>query len=383
MSLPVAECFDMPETEDYPFMIGDLVCDSEYPDMIAWACVDEKWCATLIPRLGDLLRVENTWELIMDGVDAELSRTTVVPEVEATVDCATWANKFGDEDIGEEDYWCDADRVFECIEEDTCVTVGDVETCTRPLCSATTPSEDTRGVWVLLRGDGNEEAFDFESFEALEEEYFGTGVNFDGTELYCISDVTFSKVGPWLPGDNCEADGDYQNCLNDGVPCTSNPDLARRAFNSQVIPTGQLPEDPEDWPRNVYIADQSLPGEALETILAGVGYNDDVDREGLATIWQWFPALCAEKPEDSTMTYMELCKWEFVAITLMALTGEMTEDEFIYLREDALGDFDWVNESIETYYALEDELTQIAELDWYQTAFMTTADPGCIVSNGV
>lgn len=167
--------------------------------------------------------------------------------------------------------------------------------------------------------------------------------------------------GPWAEGDNCETlENGYQLCVNDGVPCTTDPDLARRAFNSQVIPTGQLPEDPSDWPRNVYIADQSLPGEALETVLAGVGYTDDIDREVLATVWQWFPALCAEKPESSTLTYMEICRWEFVAITLLALTGEMSEGEFIYLREDALLDFDWDTMGITEYYAVEDELDWIS-----------------------
>lgn len=191
--------------------------------------------------------------------------------------------------------------------------------------------------------------------------------------------------GPWAEGVNCDTDVDgYQHCVNDGVPCTTDPELARRAFNSQVIPTGQLPEDPSDWPRNVYIADQSLPGEALETVLAGVGYTDAIDREGLATVWQWFPALCAEKPESSTLTYMEICRWEFVAITLLALTGEMSEGEFIYLREDALAAFDWDSYGGRAYYAFEAEVAAISELDWYQTAFMTRAGGlGCEVTGGV
>jgi hypothetical protein len=53
---------------------------------------------------------------------------------------------------------------------------------------------------------------------------------------------------------------------------------------------------------------------------------------------------------------MEICRWEFVAITLLALTGEMSEGEFIYLREDALGDFDWDNNGMDKYYAIEAEL---------------------------
>jgi hypothetical protein len=117
----------MPAEEGYPFMLGDLVCDIEYPDFIAWACVDEKWCASIVPTLDDLLRVENTWELILDGEDAELTRTTFVPEVEADVDCASWATKFGDEDIGEELIWCDADRAWECVETQSCETIASVD----------------------------------------------------------------------------------------------------------------------------------------------------------------------------------------------------------------------------------------------------------------
>jgi len=113
-------------------------------------------------------------------------------------------------------------------------------------------------------------------------------------------------------------------------------------------------------------------------VLAGVGYNDDMDREGLATVWQWFPALCAEKPADSLLTYMEVCRWEFVAITLIALTGEMSEGEFLYLREDALDAFDADAYGLENYYEVEEALDAIAQLDWYQTAFMTLADEACV-----
>jgi len=50
---------------------------------------------------------------------------------------------------------------------------------------------------------------------------------------------------------------------------------------------------------------------------------------------------------------MEICRWEFVAITLLALTGEMSEGDFIYLREDALLDFDWENLPMAAYYEVE------------------------------
>lgn len=53
---------------------------------------------------------------------------------------------------------------------------------------------------------------------------------------------------------------------------------------------------------------------------------------------------------------MEICRWEFVAITLLALTGEMSEGEFIYLREDALDAFDWDNNGMWEYTRVEAEV---------------------------
>jgi len=123
--------------------------------------------------------------------------------------------------------------------------------------------------------------------------------------------------------DGCDDDG--VSCIENGRACTADPDLARRAFNAKITPASGLAEDPYDWPRNVFIANEALSSDGLENILAGVGYIDDVERESLMSVWQWFPALCAEKPLDSDLSYMENCRWEFVAITLMALSGEMEE----------------------------------------------------------
>lgn len=68
------------------------------------------------------------------------------------------------------------------------------------------------------------------------------------------------------------------------------------------------------------------------------------------------------------MSLMETCRWEFVAITLMALTGELEEAEFIRLREDS-GDFDWENitddDDIETYYQIMETAEALADLEWY------------------
>lgn len=71
---------------------------------------------------------------------------------------------------------------------------------------------------------------------------------------------------------------------------------------------------------------------------------------------------------DSEMSLMETCRWEFVAITLMALTGELEEAEFIRLREDS-GDFDWENiadaDDIAYYYEIMETAEALADLEWY------------------
>jgi hypothetical protein len=168
----------------------------------------------------------------------------------------------------------------------------------------------------------------------LEDDWFGEGPEFLDGEIYCVEDLTFGEEGPWRGFDRgCNIE-EAVNCTEHGIPCTTDASLARRAFNSQVLPAGALPSDPVDWPRNVFIANESLAAASLEDILAGAGYLDEVDREALSSVWQWFPALCAEKPADSTMSYMDVCRWEFIGITLMALTSEMDETDFINLKTD-------------------------------------------------
>lgn len=103
----------------------------------------------------------------------------------------------------------------------------------------------------------------------------------------------------------------------------------RRLFNNLVEVDAYLDDDESWWPRNVQIANESLSGTTVEYILAGAGYNDETDRESIATAWLWFPAICSEKPEDSTVSMMDTCRWEFVAIVLMALSGEGDEFEFM------------------------------------------------------
>lgn len=109
-------------------------------------------------------------------------------------------------------------------------------------------------------------------------------------------------------------------------------------------------------------------------MLAGVGYDDVVDRESFATVWQWFPALCSEKPEDSDLTYMEVCRWEFVAVALAALAGEMEEAEFAARKET-----DMTTLYGAEYYEESEWQSEFGDLDWYQTTFTTMSqDPDCL-----
>lgn len=102
----------------------------------------------------------------------------------------------------------------------------------------------------------------------------------------------------------------------------------RVAYNVAIVPDAYLDEEEEWWPRNVRVAHESLPGSVMENILAGIPYDDDRDREDFATVWLWFPAVCSEKPEDGDLTLMDACRWEFIAVVLMALAGEGSEWDF-------------------------------------------------------
>lgn len=169
--------------------------------------------------------------------------------------------KFGTEDIGENLYWCDKGRAYECTETATCVETADPETgdvtlsdCTRPTCSSNTPSSDTYGVWSLLRAAAETETFDLSAFAELEEDWFGEPeVYFVEGESACMEDLTFRPSGAW--DDITITDATGKITITDGIVCTNDADIARRAFNTQVTVSAALPSDPTDYPRNVYIAD--------------------------------------------------------------------------------------------------------------------------------
>jgi hypothetical protein len=101
-------------------------------------------------------------------------------------------------------------------------------------------------------------------------------------------------------------------------------------------------------------------------MLAGVGYDDEGDRESFATVWQWFPALCSEKPEDSELSYMDVCRWEFVGVALMALAGEQEEAEYLARKETDLTALDG-----QDLYEEQEWQEENADIDWYQTTFVT------------
>lgn len=165
----------------------------------------------------------------------------------------------------------------------------------------------------------------------MEAEMFGTEDEFQEGSEFCIEDYTFGSSQYW---DNTfEVSDSGKSFTRDGVACTTDAELYRRYISTNVVPTGLIADDPDNWPRNVQIANDALPGAALEQILAAIPYDDAGDREDFQMVWQWFPAICSEKPADSTMTYMDNCRWEFVAVTLIALTAEMEEYEFNAKKE--------------------------------------------------
>jgi len=192
-----------------------------------------------MPNLDDLADIGNVWSMI-DSSEAMLYYAEE-PEDEGNVACAAWEQKFGTEDIGEEDYWCDQGRVYVCVEdyyceEDELDDTGAVVTegaCTRPYCSASTPSLDEYGVWALTRAEGNYDEYDESEMEEREEEWFGASFEFDeALGRYCVDDYTFSESGPWA--DTIFDSPSGNAWIENGVACTLDEDLWRRYLNTRV-----------------------------------------------------------------------------------------------------------------------------------------------------
>jgi hypothetical protein len=122
MIIPVKEC-SYYEGEGFPYMQGDIVCDPMYPEFVAWACIDSSACSSVEIDLDNYDRIIGVWDM----VTAEEADFVVVdaPVSEGVVECEIFADKFGKVDIGEgKNFWCDAGRVYECVE--MAVTIGAV-----------------------------------------------------------------------------------------------------------------------------------------------------------------------------------------------------------------------------------------------------------------
>jgi hypothetical protein len=58
--------------------------------------------------MQDMLRIEEIWTIL---VGYELEERDL-PDVDGTVACTYYWDKHLDDDIGDQDYWCELDRVF-------------------------------------------------------------------------------------------------------------------------------------------------------------------------------------------------------------------------------------------------------------------------------
>lgn len=63
MVVPIMECRGFPQdtTVPFPFLAGDSVCDPEYPDFVAWTCLDPVECSKTKPDLDDSIAIADVW----------------------------------------------------------------------------------------------------------------------------------------------------------------------------------------------------------------------------------------------------------------------------------------------------------------------------------
>ena len=74
---------------------------------------------------------------------------------------------------------------------------------------------------------------DLSAFAELEEAWFGEPeVYFVEGESACMEDLTFKPSGAW--DDITITDATGKITITDGIVCTNDTDIARRAFNTQV-----------------------------------------------------------------------------------------------------------------------------------------------------
>lgn len=186
-------------------MAGDTVCDPSLGPVIAWSCIDAALCSSVYPDITIALEITSTWSMKTDADASIVEDRTAVPNTGAAETCSDFAEKFGDNvDIGDQDNWCDADRVYTCTEAKCCGTYDaktgacdtqgatDETPCTRTRCSTSSPGTNKYGVWTLLRSKASYTASSNDALEAQAETMFGKGNEYSADVKMCVEDSTFN-----------------------------------------------------------------------------------------------------------------------------------------------------------------------------------------------
>lgn len=110
--------------------------------------------------------------------------------------------------------------------------------------------------------------------------------------------------------------------LKDGAACADDAEWQQRLFSASVSPRAKLAEDAGKWPWNVRVADAALPGAGLETLLAGLGYDDAQGRRTLLNVVGWFPGICGDRRGGDARDRKEVCRADIAGAMAFALAGE-------------------------------------------------------------
>lgn len=98
-----------------------------------------------------------------------------------------------------------------------------------------------------------------------------------GTKKYqaanCMPDQTFaSSHASWSGKAKDVTEGAIK--LTEGIACSEDKEIQRKALASMVDVRGKLPETYAEWPRNARIIDGTFKdGSELEHVLKGIKYN--------------------------------------------------------------------------------------------------------------
>jgi len=215
----------------------------------------------------------------------------------------------------------------------------------RETCSnGNKPSSDNSGAWSMVRQRGTVAKLSKDEVNKRFGEKKKTGD--------CMPDQSFRKShASWDGASKKVTEGSIE--LNNGVACSKDEGIKRRAWASSVETRGKLPEKYSEWPRNAKIIDSTFPdGKDLEMILKGIHYNHKAGKGEFLNVLSWFPGVCGEEPQGNTRNMKDICREEFAGITTFALAGEADQKTFETANKDKT-------------------------LEWWQTAFMTAADSDC------